>query len=239
MIISGEYLSLEKIAVSGQCFRWRRLAGGDWEIPAFGRVLDARQQGNTVYLDCGEEEYQELWRGYFDMDCDYAAIHRAAEDAGLPYLRRAAEFSRGIRVLRQPLWETLVSFIVSQNNNIPRISLILERMVRRFGHFPEREDITAGSLAGLGLGYREPYLYDAAKKFTPDMQDFLPILGVGPKVNSCVRLFALAKKDEFPRDVWIKRIESEQFGGRFPTERFEGFAGVLQQFLFYYGRLGG
>ncbi|MDR3345376.1 MAG: 8-oxoguanine DNA glycosylase, partial [Oscillospiraceae bacterium] len=228
--IQNDYFSLEKITASGQCFRWRRLDDGCYEIPAFGKILHARQSGGTVRLDCSEGDYDAFWHNYFDLDCDYAQYHRAAEESGLDFLAQAAEYSRGIRILRQELWETLLSFIISQNNNIPRICLCLERIIARFGYFPAREELIEGSLAGLGLGYREAYLYDAARRFSPGMCDFSAILGVGPKVNSCVRLFALGMKDEFPRDVWIKRIETERFGGHFPEEQFPGFAGVLQQF---------
>ncbi|MDR1408814.1 MAG: hypothetical protein LBJ12_00780 [Oscillospiraceae bacterium] len=234
--IQNEYLSLKKIASSGQCFRWRRLGNDKYEILAFGRMLIAEQAGNIIMLDCSEEEFYTLWHEYFDLDCDYSQYHRAAEESGLEFLKQASEYSRGIRILRQELWETLVSFIISQNNNIPRICLCLERIIARFGHFPAQGEITEDSLEGLGLGYRDGYLYDAARQFSPDMQDFSLICGVGPKVNSCVRLFGLSKKDEFPRDVWIKRLETEHFGGRFPEERFAGFAGVMQQFLYYYGR---
>jgi len=236
--IQNNYFDLKKIAGSGQCFRWRFLNDNIYEIPAFGKILTASQSDNVITLDCSENDFNTYWHSYFDLGSDYRFYHQEAVESGLLYLQKAAEYSRGIRILRQELWETLVSFIISQNNNIPRICLCLKRIIKRFGHFPAQQELVEGSLAGLGLGYREGYLYDAARRFTPDMQDFLSICGVGPKVNSCVRLFALGLKDEFPRDVWIKRIELEQFCGRFPEEHFTGFAGVMQQFLFYYGRSG-
>ncbi|MCL2023579.1 MAG: 8-oxoguanine DNA glycosylase [Oscillospiraceae bacterium] len=234
--IHNKHLDLEKIAHSGQCFLWERREDGVWKIPAFGKELLARQEGDAIVFHCSHEDFHSLWHTYFDLEQDYAQYHNCAENAGFAYLKDASEFSVGIRILKQEKWETLVSFIISQNNNIPRITTCLKRIIKRFGGFPLPRNLTAGSLAGLGLGYREEYLYDAARRYSPEMEDFSEILGVGPKVNSCVRLFALAKKDEFPRDVWIKRIEGEHFGGRFPVEKFPGFAGVMQQFLFYFGR---
>jgi N-glycosylase/DNA lyase len=232
--INGEYFDLNKIADSGQCFRWRELEPNRYEVPAFDTVLTLSQSGGTVTLDCSQAEYDELWHGYFDMDSDYSAYHLAAAESGFDYLIRAAEHSNGIRVLRQDLWETLVSFIISQRNNIPRIKTCINRIVERFGHFPTPPELQRGTLVGAGLGYRDEYLYDAAERFSPEMTDFRAIKGVGEKVENCVELFGLGKKAAFPRDVHILRIEQDHFNGRFPEERFEGFAGVLQQFLFYY-----
>jgi N-glycosylase/DNA lyase len=234
--IDAEYCDLRKIADSGQCFRWRETGTDVWEVPAFDRVLTAKTSGDSVVLDCSNEDFNAVWNAYFDESGDYAAYHSAILGAELPYLTEAANTSKGIRILRQDLWETVVSFIISQCNNIPRIKLCLNRIIERFGHFPKPNEITRGSLAGLSLGYRDEYLYDAAEKFTDAMTDFRVINGVGAKVDNCIRLYGLGRKDAFPRDTWIKRIEHEQFGGHFPEELFSGFAGVAQQYLFYYAR---
>ncbi|MDR0818644.1 MAG: hypothetical protein LBN43_03620 [Oscillospiraceae bacterium] len=236
IIIKNDYFDLDKIADSGQCFRWNKVSENTYEIPAFNRVLTISQNGGEVSLDCSREDYDAIWNAYFDIDSDYEAYHSAAVSSGLPFLEAAANYSKGIRILRQDLWETALSFVISQNNNIPRIKLCLNRVIERFGCFPEPGDLSEGSLAGLKLGYREDYIYDLAKRFTPDFTDFLSVKGIGPKVYNCIALFGLGRKDAFPRDVWIKRVELEQFGGRFPEERFAGFAGVMQQYLFYYGK---
>ncbi|MDR2530851.1 MAG: hypothetical protein LBC65_04855 [Oscillospiraceae bacterium] len=235
VILNGEYLDPGKIADSGQCFRWQRVDEHTYRVPAFGRELIIAQRGDEVTLDCSQPELDSTWGAYLDIDGDYDGYHRAAIGSGLPFLADAANFSKGIRILRQDVWETAFSFIISQNNNIPRIKLCLERVVERFGRFPEPSDVVAGSLAGLKLGYREGYLYDLAERYAPGFTEFRSVKGVGPKVCACIELFALARKDAFPRDVWIKRVEREQFDGRFPEERFPGFAGVMQQYLFYYG----
>ncbi|MDR2360274.1 MAG: hypothetical protein LBD85_03200 [Oscillospiraceae bacterium] len=234
--LDAEYCDLRKIADSGQCFRWHNAANNIWEIPAFERVLTAQISGNDVVLDCSEDDFREVWSSYFDNDSNYSEYHSAILGAELPYLTAAAVTAKGIRILRQDLWEITVSFIISQCNNIPRIKQCLNRIIERFGHFPKPFEITRGSLEGLGLGYRDEYIYDAAEKFSGAMTDFRAINGVGAKVNSCIQLYGLGRKDAFPRDTWIKRVEREQFGGRFPEELFAGFAGVAQQYLFYHAR---
>jgi len=236
ILINNDYFDLAKIADSGQCFRWRERECGVFEVSAFDRVLRMSQDGNMVSLDCSDEDYADIWHNYFDLDADYEQYHLAAVNSPYPYLAEAAKFSKGIRILRQDLWEMVFSYIISQQNNIPRIKLCIERVVERFGHFPRQFEVVRGSLAGLGLGYREDYLYCAAEQYAPDLEDFRVIRGVGDKVANCIELFGRGRKDAFPRDVWVKRIEKEHFNGHFPEEEFPEFAGVLQQFMFYAAR---
>lgn len=250
----SNWLDLRKIAESGQCFRWRALGGGAYEIHSSGRAITARQTApDTVTVSCGQDDWRDVWFKYFDMDNDYASC-AAAVDPGDEYLRAAAEAARGLRMLRQDFWETLVSFIISQNNNIPRITGILARLCALCGGFPEPNALAALSveeLTGCGLGYRAAYIKRAAQQYLSDKPDgfvhgydyaeareyLTSYHGVGPKVADCVCLYGLGHRDAFPRDVWVKRIEAERYGGRFPQERYPGFAGVLQLFMFWYERL--
>lgn len=183
-------LSLEKIAGSGQTFRWRKMKDGAWRIPAFHRVLYAREDHGILSLSCSQEEYERIWRAYFDMDTDYAKIRESIpeEDA---YMRRAAEMGRGIRILRQDPWEMTVTFIISQRKNIPAIKLCVEKLCRVAGKpmrdvydFPSPEAIlglTCNKALGIpedgdtlcsfkkagfsscSLGYRMPYVRAAAE----------------------------------------------------------------------------
>lgn len=172
------------------------------------------------------------------------------------YIWEAERAARGIRILRQDLWEVIVSFLISQNNNIPRIRQSLEKMCERFGGFPSAQQIAKSGpkgMSGLGLGYRDKYIIDAAITYCGDgdgtterilkslsyddaMKYLLTWQGVGEKVANCICLYGLGHKEAFPRDVWIKRIEAEHFGGHFPDEDFPEYAGVLQQFIYYYER---
>ena len=165
-------LSLSAIADSGQCFRWRQREDG-YVIPAWGRVLRAREMPDgALALSCTEEDDMRLWRDYFDLDTDYEAMSSvlpAADD----YLRAAAEYGRGIRILRQDPWETLVSFLISQRKNIPAIRQAVEKLCQTAGRVieedeegpiyafpspPELKRLGEDGLRACGLGYRAPYV---------------------------------------------------------------------------------
>lgn len=260
MIILATYLNLDKIAESGQCFRWKKTGEQAYQIPAFGKVLNARHVGanGEVELDCSLEDFRTVWEDYFDLKTPYEQYEqelRTRSDTG-EYLYRAVRAARGIRILRQELWEVIMSFIISQNNNIPRIKGCIERLCERFGGFPDAGTIAKRGpkgLDGLGLGYRQDYIIDAAITYHGDgdgsMERILRSLtyeeamnylttwrGIGPKVANCICLYGLGHKEAFPRDVWVKRIEAEHFGGHFPDENYPGFAGVLQQYISFYER---
>jgi N-glycosylase/DNA lyase len=207
-------------------------------------------------LDCSRLEFEEVWRNYFDLDTDYRRF-RAAVPAGDRYLTAAVRYARGIRILRQDPWETLVTFLISQRKNIPAIRRAVEELCRRWGDadgFPPPERLALLSEAELrecGLGYRTGYVLAAARMTASGALD-LPALerlpdgalldalrtvpGVGPKVAACVALFGFHRLSGFPRDVWINRVLDREYGGSFPLERYAGFQGVMQQYLFYYAR---
>ena len=249
-----EGLNLDKIAASGQCFRWRRVGEQAYEIPLGESVLRIARRAQGVFdVDCDEAAWQRLWSPYFDLESDYGA-YLASIDLTDEYLRAAAKAGEGIRILRQPLWETTASFIVSQNNNIPRIQGILRRLCGGGDAFPEPARVAAMSeegLRALGLGYRAAYLREAARRFVEERPEttrppcaygedrawLQGFLGIGPKVADCICLYGLGHKEAFPMDVWMKRIVREHYAGCFPLWRYQGFAGVLQQYLFYYERL--
>jgi len=253
-VLHETFCSPDRIADSGQCFRWQRLGENEYRIPAFGKTLHLLQRGEELTLECAPEDLP-LWRDYLDLDSDYEAIYRAVSDDAdtSDWLRQAVEAGRGIRILRQELWETVVSFLISQNNNIPRIKLCLSRLCQAFGGFPSPEDICRGgseALRDLGLGYRAPYLSAAASAFRDgtlevrlrqandrEAERLLRMIpGVGPKVAACILLYGLGRKGAFPRDVWVRRIEESHFGGHFPDERYPDCAGILQQWMFRYER---
>ena len=257
--IASVFLDLDKIADSGQCFRWRKVGDREYIIPAFGKELHIKQDGPEGWLefDCSREEYETVWTDYFDLRTNCARYVEELRMTKVPeYIWEAERAARGIRILRQDLWEVIVSFLISQNNNIPRIRQSLEKMCERFGGFPSAQQIAKSGpkgMSGLGLGYRDKYIIDAAITYCGDgdgtterilkslsyddaMKYLLTWQGVGEKVANCICLYGLGHKEAFPRDVWIKRIEAEHFGGHFPDEDFPEYAGVLQQFIYYYER---
>ena len=172
----------------GQAFRWKPVCGRSnaWHGVAFGRYLLLEQRADAILLHCSEEELQEVWSDYFDLAEDYA-LKRAMLSEMSEAIKEAARFAPGIRILRQEPWEALCSFIISQNNNIPRIKGIIERLCELLGEkigedcegepvysFPTPQVLseqTVESLAPLRSGFRAKYLIDAAKKVVSNEVD--------------------------------------------------------------------
>ena len=253
-------LDLDATFGCGQCFRWDRQPDGSWRGVACGRALHVRRQGGALVLEGGGPSGDELvWRRYFDADRDYGAIRkRLSAD---PVLRRAMGYAPGIRILRQDAWEALCSFIISQNNNIPRIRGIVGRLCGTFGEpvgegdfsFPPAQRLCGldeADLAPLRCGFRAGYILDAARRVASGEVDLkaletLPIgrarqelqriKGVGPKVAECTLLFGCGRLECFPLDVWMKRVCGCFYPQGFP-ERFARYGGIAQQYLFHYAR---
>ncbi len=259
-VIENPDFDIRRTFTCGQCFRWKETEGG-FEGIARGRRLMISQKESTVTLHDVPEADIPMWLEYFDLNTDYSAIvERLSEDETL---KKACSCSRGIRILKQEPFETLISFIISQNNNIPRISGIIDRLCKSFGEkidggyaFPDEKrlcGITPEGLAPLRAGFRARYICDAVKKMNGGEISFeeinaLPtdkarellkkITGVGDKVADCVLLFAFHKTDAFPRDVWVKRIMERFYPDGLP-ECTKGIEGIAQQFLFDYVRNNG
>lgn len=256
--------SLHKIARSGQCFRMTPMESDSYQLVAHGRRLVVSQDGPAVRFDCSREEFDGLWRHYFDLDADYSHLTGRADPRDR-FLQEALRYGQGLRILRQDPWETMISFIISQRKNIPAIAAAVEAMCRRFGDrkadkYGEFYDFpTAARIAGLdigdllecSLGYRAKYVLSAAKRVAQGKTDLisleslssedlyqslLEVDGIGAKVANCVMLFAYHRVDAFPIDVWIERMINTEYEGRFPCERYQGCAGILQQYIFFYAR---
>ena len=264
----GEYIKLSGVADfslpatfdCGQCFRWNAGESGTYRGVAFGRYLEISRDGDAILLKTTETDFREVWRDYFDLDTDYAAIRRHVSIN--PHMETAAEFGAGIRILRQEKWEALCSFIISQCNNIPRIKGIVEKLCTLYGEeisdgvyaFPPAETVAAlteADLAPLRAGYRAKYILAAARAVTEgavDLEelaalppnDALGVLktlpGIGNKVATCALLFGLHQLDAFPVDVWMKRAMAANFDSDFDHRAFSPYAGVAQQYIFNYER---
>ncbi len=163
----------------GQCFRWEKQEDGSYIGPAMGKIVRVSLVGEDVVIDnCNEEDYREIWEDYLDMERDYGAI-KSVLGRSDEVIVKAAEYGYGIRILKQDFWETVVSFIISQNNNIPRIKGCIESISRSFGKslgeyngreyfdIPSPEvmaSLTVEDLASAKLGYRAQYLITTAKQ---------------------------------------------------------------------------
>lgn len=257
---------LGQISRSGQCFRMENLSGNTWRLIAFGRYLEVQQQGEQVEFSCSEEEFENIWRNYFDLDTDYEKVKQSIDPED-GYLLKAARLGGGIRILRQELWEMIVTFIISQRNNIPRIKKCVETICREFGEekrdfrdrtyhvFPTPQALAkAGEerLRECGLGYRAPYIAKTAwlvctkdvdlcslekLEYGKAREELLRLNGVGGKVADCISLFGLHHMEAFPIDTHIQQMLTRYPDG-FPFEKYRGFAGVLQQYAFYYELFG-
>lgn len=244
----------------GQAFRWRVDTDGTCFGFAKGKALKIKSEGNkTVFFDTSEEDFKNIWFDYFDFERDYSEIVNTV--SANKTVKEAIKFASGIRVLRQDPWEALCSFIISQNNNIPRIKGIIDRLCQNFGEkcgeyytFPKAEalaNLTPEDLSPLRCGFRARYIIDAAKKVSSGeinleelkntdtdtaRAELMKICGVGAKVADCTLLFGLSHINALPRDVWIKRAIEKLFDGEFPKE-CEEYAGIVQQYIFQYARL--
>ncbi|PKM63101.1 MAG: hypothetical protein CVU97_02090 [Firmicutes bacterium HGW-Firmicutes-21] len=261
ILSSCDNFDLEQTFECGQCFRFQKEDGGFFRGVAFGRELLLKQEADVITLfDVSYEEFKEKWERYFDLERDYACILK--ELSFDCRIRTAAERTAGIRILRQDSWETLCSFIISQNNNIPRIKKIIGSLCALLGEqicegvysFPPAERVAAAGIEGLApikSGFRAKYIVDAAEKVAsgivdldsickldyPSAKDKLTeIKGVGDKVADCVLLFAFGFYEAFPKDVWVKRVIERHYGADFTSDYFGKNAGIAQQYLFYYER---
>lgn len=260
IVLECDSLDIALTLDCGQAFRWKQVEAGKWHGVAFGLPLTLSQSGTEItFYDTDKETFEKIWKPYFDIDRDYAAVCRRLE-ADI-YMKAAVNEFYGIRILRQEPWEALCSFIISQNNNIPRIKGIIERLCALLGEplgngdysFPDAETVAAAGIEGLApirAGFRAKYINDAAKKMASGEIDIdkinvsgletgrdelIKIKGVGEKVAQCTLLYGFGKVDAFPVDVWVKRIMAEMYPDGLP-ECANGVRGIAQQYLFHWRR---
>lgn len=264
--ISDDF-DMDKIAESGQCFRWTRADSNTYRIVAGSSCLYITSLGEDLYeFECPEEEFEGFWRDYLDLGENYRGIRERIDREEDPFLWKAAESEKGIRILRQDPWEMLVTFIISQNRNISSIRRSVELLSESCGElkrdprgvsyyaFP-----TPSAVAGLSqddlnscrLGYRCKYVHAAAEAVLGGKIDLEKLLaadekstiealtglfGVGVKVANCVSLFGLHHVDAFPVDVWVKRILEQEYAEGYPFDRYSPYNGIYQQYMFAYYR---
>lgn len=260
LIKSPLFFNVERTLDCGQCFRFDKKEDGSFHGVAFGKYLHiiTLENGDIFIPSMTKKEFEERFISYFALDMDYNSIISSFDFDKT--VKDALERSQGIRVMNQDPWETLCSFIISQNNNIPRIKKIVSSLCQLFGDeiegcemksFPSAEKVYSLGVDGLApikSGFRAKYIISAAKSVVEGDIDFdsirktdylsakkqlMKIKGVGPKVADCVLLFSLGFTEAFPIDVWIKKVVSKYYGENFTPEYFGKYAGIAQQFLFY------
>ena len=243
----------------GQSFRWVKNQGGFSGI-AFGREVTMRMDGDTLFIDnASPQDFDNIWKHYLDLELDYGKIRESICSIH-PVLKEAGSYAPGIRILRQDPWETLCTFIISQNNNIKRIKGIVARLCKAFGDkivsgysFPSAvrlSGLSVSDLEPLRAGFRNKYIIDAAKKvasgevnldicralpYEQARAELMKIKGVGVKVADCTLLFGMHRIEAFPVDVWMRRALEILFPGMTAGD-FGEYAGIAQQYIFHYSR---
>ena len=272
-----DHFDIRQILESGQVFRFQQFAPYEYFLVASGQGLKIRQEQHTICFDIlSAEKFRDYWNNYFDINTDYSSITQVLSQKD-DFMKKAVEFGRGIRLLRQDPWEMLISFIISQNKAIPHIKQCIHNLCMSFGEkitdsegnilyytFPSPQRLKDASMEEVRdckVGFRAPYIIDAARKvynrevvldelFDTSADEarklLMSIKGVGPKIADCILLFAYAKTEVFPTDVWIKRVvEHVYFKGKdtklstiqeFAKDYFGQLAGYAQQYMFFYAR---
>jgi len=240
ILANAENFDLEQTFDCGQCFRWNRLDNGNWLGIVRNMVIEAERDGNDIiFHNMTRSDFDEVWREYFDLGRDYGEIQRTLSEND-PVMAEAIAFAPGIRLLKQDFFETLISFIISQNNNIPRIKKIIECLAGNYGKpveyngrtlytFPDAETLSSlseDSLQCIRAGYRAKYIIRASqqaleldleelrKMDSSDIRkELLKFYGVGGKVADCIGLFSGLTPDAFPVDRWVRRVMATLYPG--------------------------
>ena len=251
----------------GQCFRWTLEEDESYTGIVGENVLNVKkEQNNIIIKGIFKDDIKELCRGYFDLDTDYEEIKDNLSKAD-NNMKVSIEYGHGIRILKQDVWETLISFIISANNNIPRIKGTIEKLSKKYGKeikwnnksyytFPSAEELskaTVKDLRLLGLGFRDTRVFETTKIIANkevDLEELekiedinelrerlLKFPGVGPKVADCIMLFSMKKHEAFPIDVWVKRVITELYFNK--AEKAPNNSKILELANNKFGKLAG
>lgn len=264
LFLPAQGLNLQSTLFCGQTFSWQQLEDNLFSGIAGTRAIYAKYNDDSIEIENIDgtlltKEDATFWQHYFAIDIDYPAV--TAKFCTHKKLAECVAYAPGVRVLRQPFFDTLLCFIISQNNHIPRITSIAARLREEYGPllpcgqhaYPTPETLAqleVEDLAPLRAGFRAKYLLDAARKVAsgvvseeeintlPDdeaREKLKLIYGVGTKVADCVLLYSFGRNRIVPMDVWMKRAIQQQFKGKMPRAA-HGYEGIAQQFIFFWAR---
>ena len=270
--LTAEEFNPEVIMNSGQVFRMKKETNGADGIPD---TYSACSGDNDIYFYLNtkndtwdfvcEEEQWNFWQRYFDFDTDYVAYNDKIRKSSDKFLKDALKDSFGMRILRQDLWEVFISYVISQNNNIPKIKKSIQILCERYSdgiHFPKPEVLAfvpeTELMDGTALGYRADYIIGISKAVMEGRLDIeaisqlpyeqayeklLEIKGIGPKVANCIMLYGFHFMESYPIDTWMKKIINEDYKDYSKNDYLEyinssygGFQGSVQQLQFYHTR---
>lgn len=237
-VVIDDVFSLKDTLQSGQTFRWKQYEDGFLGIVDDKICYVSQSEDRVIFHNCELDDYNRIWEKYFSFDTDYKSIRYSLEyDSNV---KHALNYCAGIRIMRQPFWETVISFIISANNNIPRIMGIIERLSEKFGErktsvygdfyaFPTSKTLANADIEDIrscGTGYRDEYIKKTAIAFANDgfsgdnlnnlsryeaRKKLMTLYGVGAKVADCILLFSVGCNDAFPIDTWVKKVMCELY----------------------------
>lgn len=259
----------------GQAFRWNEEEDSSFTNVAFNRVINVKKEKNNIILsNVNEDDFNNIWKDYFDLNRDYNKMKEILSEDEI--LKTCIDYGEGIRILNQSNFETIITFIISANNQIPRIKKSVELISEMYGDlieeingkkyyaFPSPEQLSRAKVEDLRefakVGFRDKRIVESAIMinnneidfdicFNGDLEDarneLMKLPGVGPKVADCCLLFSFKRSESFPVDVWIKRVMEELYFHKETNKNqianegrklFKEYAGIAQQYLFFYGR---
>ena len=241
VIENQDSFNITHIFECGQCFRWNRIDENTYIGVIKGAVIKVKQEGNKIiFTGNSEKNFKDTINYYFDLNTNYTEYKNKLSNID-GFMEESIKFGDGIRILKQDLWECIISFIISANNNIPRIKKIIERISKEYGkeiefegniyyEFPTPEELSKANiedLRALGTGFRDKRIFNTTKmilekkvdlekitKFETSeemREDLFKLDGVGPKVADCILLFSLKRLDVFPIDVWVRRVMNDLY----------------------------
>ena len=251
----GRDFTPKHIFECGQCFRYYKEKDESYTIVAKNKVINVKKiENNIVLKNTTDNDVNDIWYDYFDLGTDYSNIKEKLSEND-KHLKISTEFGSGIRILNQELFECIISFIISANNNIPRIKGIIESLCKTYGEeikycgntyytFPDIErlkHLKKDDLAFLRAGYRDSYLLDAFNKISLNevdlkkietgntqeaKEELIKIKGIGNKVSDCILLFGNKRREMFPVDVWVKRSIKELYYDELKEHSIQDFARI-------------
>ncbi len=272
--LTAEEFNPELIMNSGQVFRMSKNTKG---ADGFVDTYQAFSGDNDIYFYlnkdtdnwdfvCQEDQW-DFWQSYFDFDTDYLAYNDLIRKSSDAFLQAALKDAFGMRILRQDLWEVFISYVISQNNNIPKIKKSINTLCDRYSdgvHFPGADVLSCLDVAelsdGTALGYRAEYIIGIARLVMAGQLDIeaisklpydeayaklISIKGIGPKVANCIMLYGFHFMESYPIDTWMKKIIKEDYDKYdqasymdYINGSYAGFQGYVQQLQFYHKRKG-
>lgn len=253
--------NIEHILECGQIFTYNKNKEKDYDVYSLDKFAHIVETKNNCVIETKDTKY---FVDFFDLDSDYTKIKMELKKDEL--VKDAVNYGYGIRILKQSLIEVIFGFIISSNNQIPRIKKIMASLREKgiymgnyyaFPSIDKLAQISENEYREIGSGFRAKYLHSTANALLKvDLEEtknwdtlklkswLLSLMGVGPKVANCILLFGYHRCDSFPVDTWIEKVYVDLFHQKkSKTEmekdlvgHFKSLSGYAQQYLFFYKR---